>query len=698
MEGEFALVIAEKPDAARRIAEALGRSSPDNNNSKMIEVKAAFDGKSYVVCSAIGHLFEIEDPDSNRSVYPAYDMDWFRKGAVKRKNKRGRDNRFQRLIQQRIDEIRSVARKAKYYINACDYDLEGETIGSNILAFACGNPENVLRAKFSTLSKEDLRGAFSSLEHSSDQLARAGRMRHTLDFLWGVNLSRALTQLVNSSKSEFSNVTIGRVQGPTLAFVADREIERESHVPIPSWEVSCKLKKNETVFQVIFKDSPVPKKKFAESVYEAASKSEFAPVSDLQASITKIPPRYPFNISDLQKEAFYSYRMSPSMTLAVAEKLYLRALISYPRTQSQRLPPSLRPEQILFKIRNWPDYTSLVESLLSEPSRRKYLWQGPKDDPAHPAIHPTGEVPKQPLSSDEKRILDLIVRRFCGAFAPDAIMEKTTVTFDISSYYFAVSWERVIDEGWMRYYPARRPPSMTPLSFSLSEQVPVIGASLDEKFSKAPARYNEGSLLAKMESEGIGTKATRAETIATLIDRGYFRQTRDIVPEENALLLIQHLRENCPEIVSPSMTRSLETKLDAIQLGREDEALLIAEEMTAIRSNLRKLMRAESITWAKPEQKKIGNLILGKCPACKTGDLIAIRSFRTKRRFIRCSNYEANCKTSSPLPPRGRIITTKDVCSKCGWPLIVLVRSRSSTRTEECSNFGCKSDQLLGKD
>ena len=143
MEGEFTLVIAEKPDAARKIALALGTSAQQSHDPGMIEVPLAFDGKSYVVCSALGHLFEVSDPETNRSIFPVYDVDWFGKGRKSGRAGRGRNVRFQRLIQRRIELITSVAKRAKAFVNACDYDIEGETIGSNILDFACGRPELV---------------------------------------------------------------------------------------------------------------------------------------------------------------------------------------------------------------------------------------------------------------------------------------------------------------------------------------------------------------------------------------------------------------------------------------------------------------------------------------------------------------------------------------------------------------------------
>jgi DNA topoisomerase-1 len=195
-----------------------------------------------------------------------------------------------------------------------------------------------------------------------------------------------------------------------------------------------------------------------------------------------------------------------------------------------------------------------------------------------------------------------------------------------------------------------------------------------------------------MESEGIGTKATRADTISTLLNRKYMRRSGDLIPEENALVLIHELRKHCPEIISPEMTRSLEKKLDALQRDKDNEELVMAEELVAIRSALRNMTKMDSIAWKQSgSETKTKNLSLGQCPNCKTGTLEAIRSFKTKKRFIRCTNYESGCKTSSPLPPRGIIKTTKNFCDVCGWPKILILSSRASSQSENCSNFACKS-------
>ena len=243
-------------------------------------------------------------------------------------------------------------------------------------------------------------------------------------------------------------------------------------------------------------------------------------------------------------------------TLRIAEKLYLKALILI----QERIVKSCRHRYsrklYCTSLVSTTDYSKLINSLLSEPSRRRFPWQGPGEDPAHPAIHPTGEIPRQSLSLEEKKIFDLVVRRFCNAFAPDAIVEKVSVIFNISSHEFLVEWENIVDEGWMKYYVSKRPsrPKLNQ-DLNVGEQLEIDKATMKERYTTLPPRYNEGSLLYRMESEGIGTKATRAETISTLIKRRYVGNSRDLVPGENALVLIHQLRKDCPEIVSPEMTR-----------------------------------------------------------------------------------------------------------------------------------------------
>jgi DNA topoisomerase-1 len=224
----YTLVICEKPDAARRVAEALSVGAPETFRVGGVPAFRLEDsrGKRYVVCAAMGHLYGISDTVKDRRVYPALDLEWFPLGV--------KGDKAAKLISSRIRAIRSLSKEAGAFVNACDFDIEGETIGYNVLRYASGGREtSALRAKFSSLTKEDVVEAFSDDRlGSTNGLARAGRLRHAIDFIWGVNLSRALSESLRTGNS-FRTVSIGRVQGPTLNFIVEREVDVRMFVPTP---------------------------------------------------------------------------------------------------------------------------------------------------------------------------------------------------------------------------------------------------------------------------------------------------------------------------------------------------------------------------------------------------------------------------------------------------------------------------------
>jgi DNA topoisomerase I len=198
-------------------------------------------GIQFVICSALGHLYGLADPKNNRSVYPVFNVKWApmvrRTGAIGRTISTA-------TSQQIIETIAMLSRKASRFIHACDYDQEGEIIGYNILQYACNNKyEKSMRVKFSTLTADEIRASFDNLLKQRSTLAEAGRTRHMIDFIYGVNLSRALTQSFKASNhsKKYYNLSIGRVQGPTLAFVVDREVEILTHIPVPYWSIQAHL-------------------------------------------------------------------------------------------------------------------------------------------------------------------------------------------------------------------------------------------------------------------------------------------------------------------------------------------------------------------------------------------------------------------------------------------------------------------------
>ena len=720
IKGNFKLVIAEKPDAARRIAASLGRSFVRGiRGIQVFDVPLAFDRNHYVICAAAGHLYGIADSTRIRRVYPIFDAEWLPYDLIfstsrwsdqrsRRKNYSGFSNQTSR----RLAVISQLANHGEQIVQACDYDIEGETIGYNIIRYACGNSnaaKHMLRAKFSTLTEDELRASFSQLAEMDLSLAEAGRARHLVDFLWGINLSRAFSEANRQVGKKFRNLTIGRVQGPTLAFVVDREIDVKTHAPLPYWSLEATLQKEGSEFKAHYEKEKIEVKKEADEIYAQISNERVARVSSLKKNTLSERPPYPFSLGDLEREAFRLYKSSPSITLSIAEKLYLRALISYPRTNSQKLPPSIGYSKIIEQLLQQKEFGG-YRSQMQEGKRRSFPIQGNKEDPAHPAIYPTGFKPLNNLSPGEKKIYDLVARRFLALFAENAVSKEVNVELSIKHFAFTSNGHELLETGWRKIYPFySSSKSPLPILFE-GEEVQVIRVELESKFTRAPPPYTQGSLLAKMESENVGTKATRAETISTLIDREYILQGKagTLAPAEIGLALVDSLKRDCPQIISTELSRVTDEHLEKIVDGKETPESVLARTFHDTLGVLEQIHRSEEKIGSELQigierdhstlgatSKWIPNkeTLIGKCPICKTGYLKVIRSQRTHKRFLGCTNYSSSgCRTSSPLPPRGMIRKFSSECGLCGWPMISIRFSfRAKGFRNFCPNISCPS-------
>jgi len=589
----------------------------------------------------------------------------------------------------RISTVRKLAAGASRFVNACDFDVEGETIGYNLLRYACGGKEKeALRAKFSTLTEEDLVKAFEDMKPQQGLgLARAGRARHAIDFVWGVNLSRALSQSALGSGHRFRTVSIGRVQGPTLGFLVQREQEIREFVPIPYWKPSGVFESQGRKFAAGYVDERIETKRSAEMVREECLGKEAVAIAVRRNSVQVGPP-VPFNIGDLQKEAYRVFGYTPSRTLQIAERLYLGALISYPRTGSQKLPPSINYKEILQGIGRIREYSLYADEVMKTGPMPV---QGGKSDPAHPAIHPTGEKPKRALDAPEAAVFDLIIRRFLAGFGPSARRELADVSLAVEDHAFRLSGGRTVFSGWMRYYGryvGYKDVDIPPVSEG--DRFRVVDVLVEEKFDQRPTRYNQSSLLEKMEKEGIGTKATRADIIATLVGRGYV-SGGSMEITDLGLSVVEVMARYAPAIITTSLTREIEQKLEAVEREGAGEAVLLRETVRSVTNQLAELSTNEESVGRGIDTALMGTaakqFVLGKCPVCKTGDLRIIRSRATKKRFVGCSNYSSGCRASAPLPQRGTIKTTPRPCEHCSWPVIYVMGGRRPWRL--CVNPAC---------
>jgi len=681
------LVVTEKPDAALHVAEALsGKSNLKKMNMQGVPFFEVFEnGERILVCSALGHLYAVGTDSKERSQYPVWDVSWKPKHLLERGQIR--QERWIRAISQ-------IAGQADRFVNACDYDLEGSLIGYTVLKYACNGAErNAYRMKFSTLTSKELQESYSRLApHLDFSRVEAGMCRHEVDWLYGINLSRALTQSAFKASHRYFTLSTGRVQGPTLSFVVEREREIQCFVPIPFWVIKTTVIVDGKSVDSEFEQSRVSSRQEAKRIVDDCT-GKIAVLEKVETYDYNLPPPTPFDLSTLQTEAYRHFGIAPRNALAIAEHLYLNQLISYPRTSSQKLPPSIGYKQILTELCRLESYQPAAAKLLT--LERLSPNQGEKHDPAHPAVYPTGTLPQRSMESREQKLFDLIVRRFLATFGDTAIRQSDKATIKIGSHRFIIRGSHIVKKGWMDLYGRYSKfdqISLPPLKEG--QRIPVERIRLEERYTQPPARFNPASLLRSMEDAQLGTKATRADIIQTLYERGYIKELhRTIVPTPLAFRVDEILNEFCPKITDIEFTRELDSKIEQIELGNETKGHVLQSTIEYLKPIFDDLKRKEQEIGSELSSifrlMWINNMTLTvPCPKC-TKTLISITGSNGKR-FIGHKVREG-CSFSLPLPPTrmARVDFLERYCSACRFQLMRVKwttgqRSRSVVSCPNC--------------
>jgi len=682
--GNYTLIITEKPDAAQRIASALdaqGKAKKMEDNG--VPYYVAKRDKEIVVVPALGHLYTVAEERSGRNYYPVFSFKWVPRYAAERGAKQ---------IRTWLETISKLANDADMFIDACDYDIEGSIIGYCILKYACGNKEDTSkRMKYSTLTKKELEESYTKpLPHLDFTLIEAGRTRHEVDWLYGVNLSRALTIAARDWSGKYATLSTGRVQGPTLRFLAAREKAIRCFVPTPYWNIKVEIEKDGSIFEAEYEKEIIETKREANTIADAC-RGKNGKIEQIDVRKFRQTPPTPFDLGALQSEAYGIFGYTPMRTSNIAQRLYLDALISYPRTSSQKLPPTINYEAILKNLNKVSQYKKLTAELLAKPELKPN--EGRKEDPAHPAIYPTGNLPERVLEDSERKIWDIVVRRFMAVFGEPAIRQSMKVCINVNENHFYLRGRQTLKEGWLRFYePYTRSEEILLPHMEEGQTVEVKKVILEDKFSKPPPRYNPGSLLKRMEETEIGTKATRANIIQTLYDRKYIRDERMIVTELGFEVL-EVLEKYCPTVVSIKLTKELEEKMNKIQANSEKRENVLVDVVELLKPVVGELKEKERIIGEQLsnaiKKSRIEERTVGTCPICNTGKLMVLYSRKTGKRFIGCTNYfKGLCKTSFPLPQRGAVRPLGRNCRRCGWPTIQ-IRIRGRRPWNLCFNPQC---------
>ncbi len=675
--------MSEKPSAAKKIAEALADKSPVKKvyMRKIPYYELKHGGKEIIVVCAVGHLYTVAEMNKKGWTYPVFSVEWKPSFEV---------NKGSAFTKPYLSLIKKMCKGADDIVVACDYDVEGEVIGFNIVRFACGK-KDAKRMKFSTTTKEDLRKAYDGMkEHMDLEWAEAGVTRHELDWLFGINLSRALTLSVKSATGMFKVLSSGRVQGPALKLLAEKEKVIQAFVPVPYWELELQCKE----LGALHEEGKFQDKKKVGEVYDKCKGKE-AVVEKVDRKQFKQAPPNPFDLTAMQVEAYKVLRIQPKQTLQIAQELYTNSYISYPRTSSNQLPESVGYKKVLELLSKQGSYKVLCKELLKLKTLKPN--NGKKVDAAHPAIYPTGEVPKG-LSEQEAKVYDLIVKRFMATFGEAAVRETVNVKVDVNEEKFLTKGTRTVEENWHKFYKPYVKLEEEEVKVEEKQVLNVKDLVVHDKETQPPKRYTPSSIIKGLEKRNLGTKATRSEIIESLFNRSYLKRGHSIEVTDLGLKTVEILDKYCPEILDENLTREFEEDMEKIRSGKSSEEKVLKNAEDFLGKVLKKF---------KAKEKEIGQALSGsykqtmkeesfvmKCDNCE-GDLQIRYTPKFKSYFIACNKYP-DCRKSFSLPRGYLAKSTNKKCKSCEFPEVLLIK-KGKRPWSFCINPSCPKKEEYNK-
>ena len=656
----YILIISEKPQSAQKIANAF-------SNVKKLRVKDVNyyecynDKQKIVICSAVGHLFVLGEKGGESWKYPVFDTEWRPLHKVSKANA---------YVKGYIDTLKSLKKDSTEIIVATDFDIEGEVIGYNVIKQIYGI-ENSSRMKFSSLTKESILNAFENRQKTIEiGQKEAGLTRHNLDWFYGINLSRAFTSSIKTASNKFKVLSTGRVQAPALHFLCDKEKEISKFISQKYYEIyldgKIKNKKikaqyfDETKKEEVEEDDKDKNQKLQNDKYKLLDEKKVkeiikscqnkdGTIYDINSKKFKQSVPTPFDLTTLQMEASNVFGLSPKRTLEIAQKLYIEGLTSYPRTSSQKFKDT-DLKAILKKLEKMPNYKSLVLKVY-DVNKKLVPKEGRKDDPAHPAITPTGEVSKK-LEGQEFKVYDLIVKRFLAVFGTDALKQTTKILIDINKNSFELKATQILEKNWLEFYEP----------YSKNEDVILPEVKKDDlvknekvyeelKETKPPKRYTDASIIKELEKRGIGTKATRAEILQNLRDRNFI-DGKSISVTDLGIKMDEVVSNELPQITDEKLTKEFEEEMESIRENKTTREKILdkaKKELTKILIDIKKNEKTlgkkldEASMTSDFEKSKIR-----KCLKCD-GWLCVKTAHKTRSKFLGCSNYP-DCKELYSLP------------------------------------------------
>jgi DNA topoisomerase-1 len=701
------LIVTEKNSSAKKIAEILGASQGGPKEDKTFKVPfySWSDGDGdHMTVGLKGHVLGPAFPEgySNWQKTDLHDL-------IDAK-----------LIKEPTDKnvvkaIKKLAKEADELVIATDFDREGELIGLEALEeMLDANPELgnrdeteagtlvVQRARYSALTKEEIDRAFSEIDTLSYPLANAGAARQDIDLLWGATLTRAVSLASRRFGSNF--LSVGRVQSPTLGLIVEREMERRAHVAKPFWELFAKFEHPDGTFEAHHSVDKFWEKAEADAAFAGTSSPGVVKAVTARKN-TRKPPT-PYNTTAFSTDASSRLGITPASAMRIAEDLYMDGFISYPRTDNTVYPKSLPVRELvssLVKVKEFSAAAGLLDQPQLTPTR------GKKETTDHPPIYPTQAIHPGALDGSKKRVYELVVRRFLATFSPPMITESTRADIEAGSESYFVRGSVVVDPGYAGIYTYAR---------SADEEIPALQEgqelALDgepwivDKETQPPSRISQAKLIEMMEE--LGTKATRADIIQKLFDRGYVYGNPP-VPTETGIALYAAFKNYVPAMATPEMTAQLEAEMDRIAAGEMTKGAVVGESRELLHKTWTEIDGSREdlakVIWKGMDEDRI----LGPCKVCEEAGrkkedgsphmLRIIRAKKSGKRFVGCSGWvlddPSSCDQTFPLPQRGDVFRLEERCSICDQTPRLKVQPFRGRPWNLCLNDDCESMQEMKK-
>jgi len=571
------LAVCEKNSVAKAVASALSNDAYRVFSIKGIPCYSFMkDGRKWVVIGLRGHImdFDFEPQFNNWSLVDPKEL--FKVQPIK--VIRGESLRY-------VEALRELGRRAEEIILALDADVEGEGIAFEVMdVVRAVNPyAEFKRAWFSSIDKDELINAFKNLRPPNKQLADKCFARSMIDLTIGASFTRLLTLKVRDVKPtalpKGHFISYGPCQSPTLYLVVQRALEREKFQSQKFYRVIAKLKVGERIIEAEHVKGRFNSREEAEHVKIRAERAGIAEVENVKVTRTKREPPKPLDTIELESLASKYLNMRAKRALDLAEELYRRGFISYPRTETQIYPPSAYDR--LKSFASHPEFGDYVKALLASGAKPT---AGTKDDKAHPPIHPIKAATKTDvqgvLGRDGWRLYELIARHFIATFSGPAQLEGRRYVFNIGGEKFAFTTLEVVDKGFLAIYDYDYPREVPHIPIKVGDKVQLLAVEVREGQTEPPPYLSESELLKLMEKWGIGTDATMQDHIQTNIDRGYmYIESKRCIPTELGKRLIMQLEKYVPELVRPEVRGMMERQLAKIARGEESMNSVVSKAM-----------------------------------------------------------------------------------------------------------------------